>query len=204
MAHVIFCRVRTSINANTVVIHRTVAGFPANDISILKPDNKGTKDLAVDDESKSPEGAPIGACTGAVPGGGLGRLLGIGALPIPGVGSFFAAGPIAAALASAAISVTASGVSGAWIGLGIPEWKAKKREGKIKGRRCLISVHCETADESNAARKIFENGGAEDITTSREASIVSKSCYIFISSNFFLYWSFFQNTFNRHTCSQGN
>lgn len=175
MAHAIFCTVKTSIEATAVVNQLKAAGFAANDISVLMPDNEGTKDFAVDNETKSPEGATIGAGTGAVLGGGLGWLLGIGALAIPGVGPFIAAGPIVAALAGTAIGGAVGGVSGALIGLGIPEYEAKKFEGKIKGGRCLISVHSETPDESNTVRKIFENASAEDITTSREASIVAKN-----------------------------
>jgi hypothetical protein len=173
MAHAIFCTVKTSIEAAAVVDLLKVAAFSASDISVLIPDNQGSKDFAVDNETKSPEGATIGAGTGAILGGGLGWLLGIGALAIPGVGPFIAAGPIMAALAGTAIGGAVGGVSGGLIGLGIPEYEAKKFEGKLKGGRCLISVHSESTEETEKARKIFEHAGAEDISTSREASVTA-------------------------------
>jgi hypothetical protein len=173
MAHAIFCTVETSIEATTVVDRLKAAGFAAGDISVLMPDNQGSKDFAVDNETKSPEGATIGAGTGAVLGGGLGWLLGIGALAIPGVGPFIAAGPIMAALAGTAIGGAVGGISGALIGLGIPEYEAKKFEGKLKGGRCLISVHSENSEETEKAKKIFEYADAEDISTSREASVTA-------------------------------
>lgn len=173
MAQAIFCTVKTSIEAAAVVDLLKVAAFSARDISVLIPDHQGSKDFAVDNETKSPEGATIGAGTGAILGGGLGWLLGIGALAIPGVGPFIAAGPIMAALAGTAIGGAVGGVSGGLIGLGIPEYEAKKFEGKLKGGRCLISVHSESSEETEKARKIFEHAGAEDISTSHEASVTA-------------------------------
>ncbi|XZE19721.1 hypothetical protein SH449x_005048 [Pirellulaceae bacterium SH449] len=175
MAYAIFCTVKTSNEAITVVDRLKAEGFTAEDISVLMPDNQGTKDFAVDNETKSPEGATIGAGTGAVVGGGLGWLLGIGALAIPGVGPFIAAGPIMAALAGTAIGGAVGGISGALIGMGIPEFEAKKFEGKLKGGRCLLSVHSENTEETEKIKEIFENAGAEDITSSREASVAGKS-----------------------------
>jgi len=173
MAQAIFCTVKTSIEAAAVVDLLKAAAFTSRDISVLIPDNQGSKDFAVDNETKSPEGATIGGGTGAILGGGLGWLLGIGALAIPGVGPFIAAGPIMAALAGTAIGGAVGGVSGGLIGLGIPEYEAKKFEGKLKGGHCLISVHSESSEETVKARKIFEHAGAEDISTSREASVAA-------------------------------
>ena len=132
-----------------------------------------TQDDKVDNQTKSPEGATIGASTGALLGGGLGWLAGIGALAIPGVGPFIAAGPIVAAIAGVALGGTVGGVTGALIGLGIPEYEAKLFEGKLKGGRCLISVHSETSAETLIAKQIFEKASAEDISTSREASVAT-------------------------------
>lgn len=171
MAHAIFCTVRNSIEATTIVDRLKVAGFTASDISVLMPDGQGSKDFAVDNETKTPEGATIGASTGAVLGGSLGWLAGIGALAIPGVGPLIAAGPIMAALTGVALGGAVGGVSGALIGMGIPEYEAKRFEGKLKGGRCLISVHSENSDETENAKRIFETAGAEDISTSREASV---------------------------------
>src|SRR5689334_6012118 len=117
------------------------AGYRNTDISVLFPENVGTKDFAHEKHTKAPEGATTGAGTGAVVGGTLGWLAGIGALAIPGVGPFIAAGPIMAALGGAAIGGTVGGLTGALIGLGIPEFEAKKYEGKIRAGNVLISVH---------------------------------------------------------------
>ncbi|XZE44190.1 hypothetical protein SH467x_003789 [Pirellulaceae bacterium SH467] len=174
MALAIFCTVKTSIEATTVVNNLKAAGFTANDISVLMPDSEGGKDFAVDNETKSPEGATIGAGTGAVLGGGLGWLIGIGALAIPGVGPFIAAGPIMAAFAGSALGGTVGGISGGLIGLGIPEYEAKKFEGKIKGGRCLVSVHSENSEETQKARNIFKQADAQDISTSSESSVAAK------------------------------
>lgn len=174
MANATFCTVKTAVEASLIVDRLKSAGFSASDISVLMPDNQSAQAFAVDNQTKSPEGATIGASTGAVLGGGLGWLVGIGALAIPGVGPFIAAGPIMVALAGVAVGGAVGGISGALIGLGIPEYEAKKFEGKIKGGRCLLSVHSETADENKVVRNIFEHAGAEDISTASEASHVAK------------------------------
>src|ERR1700741_797163 len=119
------------------------AGFRNTDISVLFPESSGTRDFAHEKSTKAPEGAATGAGTGAVVGGALGWLMGIGALAIPGLGPFIAAGPIMAALAGAAAGAVLGGLTGALIGLGIPEYEAKRYEGKIKAGNILISVHAQ-------------------------------------------------------------
>ena len=175
MARAVFCTVKTSTHASAIVDRLKSAGFHSNDVSVLAPDENGTREFAVDNETKAPEGAAAGVGTGALLGGGLGWLAGIGALAIPGVGPLIAAGPILAALTGAAIGGSVGGVTGALIGLGIPEYEAKRYEGKIKGGHCLISVHAETAAQVDAAKKIFESASAEDISTSREPSEVTRN-----------------------------
>jgi len=174
MAKAVFCTVKTANQATQVVDQLKNAGFTSNDISVLMPDKSGTKEFAVDNETKAPEGAATGAGTGAVLGGGLGWLAGIGALAIPGLGPFIAAGPIMAALSGAALGGTLGGVTGALIGMGIPEYEAKRYEGKVKGGHVLISVHSEDSAETERAKKIFEAARAEDISTSGEPSVASK------------------------------
>jgi len=174
MAKAVFCTVKTSAQAAQVVDRLKTAGFTASGISVLMPDKAGTKEFAVDNQTKAPEGAATGAGTGAVLGGGLGWLAGIGALAIPGLGPLIAAGPIMAALTGAAVGGTVGGVTGALIGMGIPEYEAKRYEGKVKGGHALISVHSEDADETERAKKIFEAANAEDISTSSEASVSSR------------------------------
>jgi hypothetical protein len=168
MAKAVFCTTKTRNSAMQLVDRLKAAGFTGNDISVLMPDKEGTKEFAVDNETKAPEGAVTGAGTGALLGGGLGWLAGIGALAIPGLGPLIAAGPIMAALTGAAVGGTVGGITGALIGLGIPEYEAKKYEGKVKGGSALISVHSENDTETARAQQIFEAAGAEDISTSSE------------------------------------
>jgi len=171
MAKAVFCTVETAAQATQIVDRLKAAGFTHNDISVLMPDKSGTKDFAVDNQTKVPEGAATGAGTGALLGGGLGWLAGIGALAIPGLGPLIAAGPIMAALTGAAVGGTVGGVTGALIGMGIPEYEAKRYEGKVKGGHALISVHSEDSAETARAKEIFEAAGAEDISASSEASV---------------------------------
>lgn len=173
MAKAVFCTVQNSAQAAQVVERLKTAGFTGNDISVLMPDKSGTKEFAVDNQTKAPEGATVGAGTGAVLGGGLGWLAGIGALAIPGLGPLIAAGPIMAALTGAAVGGTVGGVTGALIGMGIPEYEAKRYEGKLKGGHTLVSVHSENAAETDRAKEIFEEAGAEDVSTSSEPSTIS-------------------------------
>jgi hypothetical protein len=145
------------------------AGFSNNDVSVLFPENQGTKDFAHEKNTKAPEGATTGAGTGAVLGGGLGWLVGIGALAIPGLGPFIAAGPIVAALAGVGVGGAIGGLTGALIGMGIPEYEAKRYEGRVKDGGILLSVHSDTSEEIKKAKEILERTGAEDISSTGEA-----------------------------------
>src|ERR1700719_1163437 len=148
-----------------------MAGFSVNEISVLLPDKQGTKDFAHEQHTKAPEGAATGAAGGAVLGGALGWMVGIGALAIPGLGPFIAAGPIMAALAGVAGGAAAGGLTGALIGMGMPEYEAKRYEGKIKNGNILLSVHTEDSKARDRAKKILEAGGAVDISYTGEASV---------------------------------
>src|ERR1700761_6949453 len=128
---------------DTATSRLKLAGFNSADISVLFPDKEGTKEFAHEKNTKAPEGAATGAGTGAVVGGTLGWLVGIGALAIPGVGPFIAAGPIMAALAGAGVGGTMGGITGALVGMGIPEFEAKRYEGMVKSGGILLSVHCD-------------------------------------------------------------
>ncbi|MEP7383058.1 MAG: general stress protein [Gemmatimonadota bacterium] len=144
-------------------------GFRNEDISVLLPDNVGTKDFAHEKNTKAPEGAAAGAATGAVLGGAFGWLLGIGALFIPGVGPFVAAGPIVAAVSGVGVGSVVGGLSGALIGMGIPEFEAKRYEGLIKGGKILLSVHTDDSEWASRARDILDSTGAEDVSKVAEA-----------------------------------
>lgn len=145
------------------------ANFRREDISVLYPDNEGTKDLGLEKATKAPEGASAGAGTGAVIGGVLGWLAGVGAIAIPGVGPFIAAGPIVAALAGAGAGGIVGGLTGTLIGLGIPEYEAKRYEGRIKKGGILISVHCDDSNWTQKAKTILQETGAEDVSSTGEA-----------------------------------
>lgn len=170
----VFCLARDEAQANRIVDDLRAAGFSSNDISVLLPDKGSTREFAHEKGTKAPEGAIAGAGTGGVVGGVLGWLAGIGALAIPGLGPFIAAGPIMAALSGAAVAATAGGVVGALIGMGIPEYVAKRYESRLREGRILLSVHSENRDETSRAKEIFERAGAEDISSSSEAGVSNK------------------------------
>jgi uncharacterized membrane protein len=157
--------VKTHAQAEQIVQGLQSAGFDSSEISVLLPDNEGKHDIGHVKATKAPEGATTGAATGGVTGGVLGLLAGIGALAIPGVGPFIAAGPIMAALSGAAIGATTGGVVGGLIGLGIPEIEAKRYEDKLKSGNYLLAVHYHDGAEKDRAKEIFEGAGAEDIST---------------------------------------
>jgi hypothetical protein len=145
-------------------------GFRNTDISVLLPENAGTKDFAHKKNTKAPEGAATGAGSGAVVGGALGWLAGIGALAIPGVGPFIAAGPIVALLAGVGVGGTLGGLVGAMVGMGMPEYEAKRYEGRIKEGGILLSVHCDNSDWVKRAKELLKETGAEDIASAGEAA----------------------------------
>jgi hypothetical protein len=166
----VFCIAKTEDQAIRIVNELRAASFSGNDISVLLPDKTGTKDFAHEQHTKAPEGAATGGVAGGLLGGALGWLVGIGALAIPGVGPFIAAGPIMAALGGAAVGGAVGGITGALVGLGIPEYEAKRYEGKIRSGNILISVHTDNHDQAKIAREIFKQAGAEDIASTGESS----------------------------------
>lgn len=161
---------RTREEAENAVDDLLAQGFRNEDISILMPDNEGTKEFAHEKHTKAPEGATAGATAGGVVVGTLGLLAGIGALAIPGVGPFIAAGPIMSALAGAGVGGAVFGLIGFLVGLGIPEYEAKRYEGLIREGGILVSVHCDNSDWVKRAKDIMERAGAHDIASAGEAS----------------------------------
>jgi len=166
----VFCIANSRDQADQIVNKLKESGFSNNDISALYADQGTTRDFAHTKSTKAPEGTVKGASTGGVVGGTLGWIAGIGAIAIPGVGPFIAAGPIMAALSGAAIGAAAGGIAGGLIGLGIPELEAKRYEGKIKEGNVLISVHTENSAEIKHAKDIFSQANAHDICVTGEAS----------------------------------
>jgi hypothetical protein len=156
--------------ADTAVSQFVASGFSNDDVSVLMSDVKSTKEFAAAKETKAPEGTAAGAGIGAVVGGAVGLLAGIGALAIPGVGPLIAAGPIMAALAGVGAGGAVGGLVGALVGMGIPEYEAKRYEGRIKEGGILVSVHCDTSEEISKAKDLFKATGADDIASSGESS----------------------------------
>ena len=145
------------------------AGFRNSDVSVLMQDTPGTKSLAHEAHTKAPEGAATGAGAGAVVGGVLGWLIGIGALAVPGIGPFIAAGPIVAALAGVGAAGAAGGLIGALVGVGIPEYEAKQYEGRLRNGHLLLSVHSDDSKWAKRAAEVLKNAGGQHIGSSAEA-----------------------------------
>jgi uncharacterized membrane protein len=171
MSKSVFCILKDIPQAERVVSELQGSGFSNNDISALFPDKQSTREFAHEKHTKAPEGAATGASTGGVIGGVLGWLAGIGALSIPGVGPLIAAGPIMAALSGGAVGAAIGGITGALVGMGIPEFEAKRYEGRIREGNILISVHSEDSEQTKIAKDIFQRHGGEDISTADEEAV---------------------------------
>src|SRR6185295_30934 len=151
------------------------AGFSNADVSVLMADTQGSKDFAHEKQTKAPEGTTTGVAAGGTIGGTLGLLAGIGALAIPGVGPFIAAGPIMGALAGLGVGGAVGGLVGALVGMGIPEYEAKRYEGRVKDGGVLLSVHCDTSEEIARAKDVLKRTGAEDIASTGEEAVGATS-----------------------------
>ena len=161
---------RSLAAAETAVRTLVDRGFRPEDISVLLPENLGTKDIGIQKASKAPEGATAGAGAGAVVGGTLGLLAGLGSLAIPGIGPLIAAGPIVAALSGIGAGGVVGGIAGGLVGIGMPEYEAKRYEGIVSKGAVLLSVHCDNSDWTAKAKKILEESGAQDVSSAGEAS----------------------------------
>ena len=161
---------KTRVSAEKAVDNLMAAGFPSCDVSVLLPDIQSSRDLAHEKNTKAPEGATTGVAAGGAAGGTLGLLLGLGALAIPGLGPFLAAGPIVAALAGLGLGGAVGGIVGALVGMGIPEYEAKLYEGHVKEGGILLSVHCDRSEEVSRAKDILTHSGAGDIASTGQAA----------------------------------
>ncbi len=155
--------------AENAVDRLIASGFRNEDISVLLQDNVGTKDFAHEKHTKAPEGTATGVVAGGVIGGTIGVLAGIGLLAVPGLGPLVAAGPIIAALTGVGSGGVVGGVIGALIGMGIPEYEAKRYEGRIKEGGILLSVHCDNSEWIGKAKQVLRETGGEDISSADEA-----------------------------------
>ena len=149
--------------------------FSNDDVSVLMADQQGSRDFAHEKQTKAPEGTTAGVAAGGTIGGTLGLLAGIGALAIPGVGPFIAAGPIMGALAGIGVGGAVGGLVGALVGMGIPEYEAKRYEGRVKEGGVLLSVHCDTSEEITRAKDILKRTGANDISSTGEETVGATS-----------------------------
>jgi membrane protein YqaA with SNARE-associated domain len=164
-SHAVFAIYSTRASVESALMALKDASFRNSDISILAPDNLGDfHDVATVKSSKAPEGTAAGATTGALIGGVLGWVVGIGSLAIPGLGPLIAAGPIMAALAGVGVGGAVGGVTGALIGFGVPEFEAKRYEGRVKTGGILLSVHADSNDWADRAKKILKATGGDDIS----------------------------------------
>jgi hypothetical protein len=161
----------TRAGAESAVDQLTAAGFSNQDVSVLMSDKVGSKDFATEKNTKAPEGTATGAGVGGTIGGTLGLLAGIGALAIPGVGPLIAAGPIMAALAGVGVGSAVGGLVGALVGMGIPEYEAKRYEGRVKDGGILVSVHCDSSEEVSRAKDVLKAAGGDDIASAGEKSV---------------------------------
>lgn len=171
----VFCIATSRTQANQIVDQLKAADFSNKDISALFADKEFGHDFALEKNTKAPEGAVAGVGTGGVIGGALGWIAGIGALAIPGVGPFIAAGPIMAALSGAALGATVGGITGGLIGMGIPELEAKRYEDKLQKGNILISVHIESSEEIDRAKEIFSRAGGENICSVADSTPPERS-----------------------------
>jgi hypothetical protein len=147
------------------------AGFKNQNISVLAPDKDTTRELATEKNTKAPEGAATGAATGGIIGGVFGLLAGIGSIAIPGAGPFIAAGPIMGALSGLGVGAAAGGIVGALVGMGIPEYEAKRYEGRVSDGGILLSVHCDSSEQVSKAKDMLERSGAKDVSSAGEQSV---------------------------------
>src|SRR5579862_1250632 len=161
---------KTVAQAERSVDALIAGGFPGSAISVLTPDTSSTREFAHHKDTKAPEGTTAGVTAGGAIGGTLGVLVGIGALAIPGLGPFIAAGPIMAGLAGLGAGGAVGGLIGALVGVGIPEYEAKRYEGRIKDGGVLLSVHCDNSDWVKRAKEMLKETGAEDIASTGESS----------------------------------
>ncbi|HTI71035.1 MAG TPA: DUF3341 domain-containing protein [Candidatus Limnocylindria bacterium] len=171
----VLCIAESRSQAEKIVNGLKHSGFANNDISALFPDQGGTRDFAHAKGTKAPEGAVAGVSGGALLGGALGWLAGVGALILPGIGPFVAAGPILAALSGVAVGGAVGGITGAVVGMGFPEYEAKRYEGKVLDGNILISVHTDNANDIRRAKHIFEQELAQDIAVAGESEVINQT-----------------------------
>lgn len=163
--------VDSKLKAEQIVSDLQIAGFGLPDVSVLCPTQAGSHDFAFEHKTKAPEGAIAGVGAGGTLGGTLGLLAGIGALALPGLGPFIAAGPLMAALSGVAAGAAVGGVTGALIGWGLPEIEAKRYQDRVAGGDILVAVHVETRQDELDAQRVLVSDGALDVVSAHDAAV---------------------------------
>jgi hypothetical protein len=134
------------------------AGFSAEDISILMSETTQGREFGIKKATKAPEGAVAGAAIGGVLGAIAAGLAAVGTIAVPGL-ALVAAGPIVAALSGLGAGAATGGLTGALIGLGMPEHEAKFMNEEIERGGILVGVYSHK-DRVQLAREILESCGA--------------------------------------------
>ena len=167
----------TATQAEVGVDMLITKGFKSAGISVLLPEQpnnqparQGAKVAAppVSQTTKTGSAGAIGATAGGALGGALALLVGAGALAIPGVGPFIAAGPLMAGLAGLGVGGAVGGLAGALVGLGLPEDEARRYLSQIGTGHTLLVVQCDTPVEVLKAKDILAASGASEVAASDE------------------------------------
>jgi Heat induced stress protein YflT len=139
-------------------------GYAQEDISMITNNREMLEKLGIDEptRSKMNEGAKTGAATGSLIGGLAGLLAGFGAFTIPGVGPILAAGPIAAAFVGGSAGIGIGGITGALIGLGIPEEEANRYEQDMHQEKILVLV--EKPNNLSTTKPMDQNASVRELT----------------------------------------
>jgi hypothetical protein len=159
---------RTTVSDAIDVLHR--AGYRPTDISVLSSENQGSKDFAHEKHTRAPEGAALGAAVGAVVGAALAWFASIHTPTITGLGTLAAAGPVVAALAGAGAGGALGWIVGWLAGVRVPEYVAKRYAGRIRRGGILLSVHCDSQEWCDRAKKTLQDTGARDISSASESA----------------------------------
>jgi hypothetical protein len=159
---------RTTVSDAVDVLHR--AGYRATDTSVLSSENQGSKDFAIEQRTKALEGAATGAAAGAVVCAPLAWFVSIQTVPIDVLGPLVASGPVLAALAGAGAGGALGWIVGLLAGLRLPEYVVKRYAGRIRRGGILLSVHCDSQEWCDRAKKTLKNTGARNISSASEAA----------------------------------
>jgi hypothetical protein len=159
---------RTTVSDAVDVLHR--AGYRATDISVLSSDNQGSKDFAHEKHTKAPKGAAAGAAVGALAGAAVACFVSIQSIAIAGLGALIAAGPLLATLAGAGAGGTLGWIVGWLAGLPLSDYVAKRYAGRVRRGGILLSVHCDSPEWCDRAKKALKDTGARDISSAPEAA----------------------------------